>query len=193
MRIYDEMERMKRLLSRDPETKDRYERATMGGREWLAFSAWIAEDRSRWADGANVRYRDALANWLVLTDIAYVLQFETDAEVVGYLKERLAKTAERETTEERLSRKRNFLRWGLHRPQKHLMGASVLSRSREAMHMGDVGGSMQKSAMKEVAAYLMGCSHGASHWAHADASLYIAWYNAYVSGSNSTTTKEKAK
>lgn len=193
MKIYCEMTRIKERLSEDPNTRDRYIRATNGGKEWMAFSAWIAEDESRWSDEGVAAYRDALAKGLILTDIAYVLQFETDAEVVGYLKERLAKTAERETTEERLSRKRNFLRWGLHRPQKHLMGASVLSRSREAMHMGDVGGSMQKSAMKEVAAYLMGCSNGASHWAHADASLYIAWYNAYVSGSNSTTKKEKAK
>ena len=129
MRIYDEMERMKLRLSDDPETKDRYERATRGGREWLAFSAWIDEDGSRWADAGVVRYRDMLADWLVLTDIAYVLQFETNPLTIAFLKDRLLPTAKRETMPERIDRKRRKLDMGLHR--SFLRGTSVYGLSRQ--------------------------------------------------------------
>ena len=175
MRIYDEMERMKRRLSDDPETRDRYERATRGGREWLAFSAWIDEDGSRWTDAGVIRYRDMLADWLVLTDIAYVLQFETNPLTIAFLKDRLLPTAKRETMPERIDRKRRKLDMGLHR--SFLRGTSVYGLSRQGSCCGDLGGNMQKSAMKEVAAYLMGCSHGAAHWAHPDSGRYNAWYN----------------
>ena len=44
--FYENMQVMAKALDNDPETKDRYEKARRGGKEWLCFSRWIAEDRT---------------------------------------------------------------------------------------------------------------------------------------------------
>ena len=177
MKIYCEMTRIKERLSEDPNTRDRYIRATNGGKEWMAFSAWIAEDESRWSDEGVAAYRDALAKGLILTDIAYVLQFETSPEVVAFLKRQLVETAERETTPERLRSKKMWLGWGLHNKLDRFSGLTLYQRSRQAAAFGSLGANMERSAMREVAAYLQGCSQGSSYWAHPDYRRYLAWYN----------------
>ena len=177
MKIYCEMTRIKERLSEDPNTRDRYIRATNGGKEWMAFSAWIAEDESRWSDEGVAAYRDALAKGLILTDIAYVLQFETSPEVVAFLKRQLGETAERETTPERLRSKKMWLGWGLHNKLDRFSGLTLYQRSRQAAAFGSLGANMERSAMREVAAYLQGCSQGSSYWAHPDYRRYLAWYN----------------
>lgn len=95
---------MAECLAKAPETKDRYDKATHGGKEWLwlCYSWWISEDRTRWDDPKSVEYRDSLTSWLGSIDIIYVLQFETDANVVEYLTKQLAVAIERETTPKRL-------------------------------------------------------------------------------------------
>ena len=44
--FYENMQVMAKALDNDPETKDRYEKARRGGKEWLCFSRWIAKDRT---------------------------------------------------------------------------------------------------------------------------------------------------
>ena len=90
------MQAMNKVLAADPETKDRYEKATNGGKEWFSFSRWATEDMARWNNAEAVEYRDTLAAWLVSTDITYVLQYETNPDVVAYLKKKLIAAVERE-------------------------------------------------------------------------------------------------
>lgn len=54
--IYEEMQAIAKVLATDPETNDRYDKATKGGREWFCFSRWIAEDRTRWNGRARADY-----------------------------------------------------------------------------------------------------------------------------------------
>ena len=96
--LYKKMSAVGKVLSEDPETKDRYANATDGGRDWFCYSAWLVENRSRWHDGETARCRDSIASRLTSTDIAYVLQYETDADVVAYLKARLIDAVNNETT-----------------------------------------------------------------------------------------------
>ena len=42
------MEARGKMLSEDPETKDRYGKATKDGKEWFRFSQWVSESKSRW-------------------------------------------------------------------------------------------------------------------------------------------------
>ena len=75
--FYENMQVMAKALDNDPETKDRYEKARRGGKEWLCFSRWIAEDRTRWNDPEAVEYRDSLTSWLTRLST-----FETKASVL---------------------------------------------------------------------------------------------------------------
>ena len=102
---YENMQVIAKTLATDPETKDRYERATDGGKEWFSFSRWVAEDMTRWDDAEAEEHRDTLAARLGSADIAYVLQYETNPDVVAYLKHRLVAAVERETTPERLAKR----------------------------------------------------------------------------------------
>lgn len=178
MTFEDEMARLKKELGSNPDSKDRYARAGIGGKEWFAFSAWIAEDRRRWLDEKVVLYRDSLVSWLALTDIAYVLQFESDPEIADYLKSILPEVASRETTEYRLARKREALTRGLGFYRKCLDDGSnsdMLS-VQSGGGIGSMNNAMQRSVLRERVAYLTGESHGATHWNHPDNKLYENWY-----------------
>lgn len=164
-------------LSNDPETRDRYGKATRGGKAWMCFVKWIAEDRARWDDVEVIHYRDMLADWLTVTDIAYVLQFEINTHIVDFLKKQLLKILEWETTPRRLEVKQVWQKMGLHR--KTYDGRTVLGIAQEKAGAG-LGRNMRISAMREVAAYLKGESFGASYWAHPGHSNYIAWHNQYL-------------
>ena len=96
-RFAKEMQAISKTLSKDPETKNRYANATNRGKRWLCFSAWLAKDREKWQDHEAAEYRNRIANRLSSTDVAYVLQFETDIDVVSYLKAQLIAAASRET------------------------------------------------------------------------------------------------
>ena len=177
--FYEYMQEMAESLANDPETKDRYENARHGGKEWLCFSRWIAEDRTRWDDLDAMAYRDSLASWLGSIDIVYVLQFETDAEIVEYLKERLVAAVERETTKERLRLRSTILKRGLHNPWRGPDGMKTTSQA--AAHYGSGCGMICRfySAMKGNADYLRGNAPGASFWTHPDCPLYLDWHNKY--------------
>lgn len=179
MTFGDEMERMKNALKSSPDTKDRYSRAGWGGCEWMAFSAWIAENRTRCSNESVCKYRDRLASWLSVTDVAYVLQFETACDVVNYLKDRLSKAADRETTKYRLSRRSGMIESGLWRIQE-----SLDIRVQSGVHgvqfgggMGSLTGCMHLSVLREAVAFLKGESRGASHWHHPDHKLHEEWYD----------------
>ena len=137
-RFYATMQAMNKVLAADPETKDRYEKATNGGKEWFCFSQWVAEDVTRWNNAEAMEYRDALAAWLVSTDIAYVLQYETNPDVIAYLKERLVAAVERETTPERIAKRadrlanarkrwREFIESVYNEPSKHDLAANMMA------------------------------------------------------------------
>lgn len=165
--FYTNMEALGKMLSEDPETKDRYANARHGGKEWFCLSKWIAEDRSRWDDKKTIEYRDSLVAWLGSIDIVYVLQFETDIDVVAYLKSRLAAALDRETSKERLCLKANLLGLGL----------ECLIR-KVSYYAGHCGGRLS-SVYRARADYLRGQSPGAPHWTHPDSHLYLDWFNKY--------------
>lgn len=175
--IYENMQSMANVLATDPETKDRYGKAAKGGKEWFCFSRWIAEDISRWNDAEAMAYRDELAAWLASTDIAYVLQYETNPKVVAYLKEKLIAAVERETSNERLRRRARILGNGLERkPVYH----GSTTRRLAAQYGGGCGMICRiYSAMKGYADYLRGNPPGADYWTHPDCKLYLEWYNKY--------------
>ena len=177
--FYENMKEMAEALANDPETKDRYGNARHGGKEWFCFSRWIAEERTRWKDPKATAYRDSLASWLGSIDIVYVLQFETDAEIVGYLKERLVAAVERETTNERLRLRSTILERGLHKPWRGPEGMKTTSQV-AAQHGSGCGMICRfYSAMKGHADYLRGDAPSASFWTHPDCPLYLDWYNKY--------------
>ena len=103
--FYENMQAMAECLAKDPETKDRYDKATHGGKEWFCFSRWIMGSMARWNDAEAVEYRDALVGRLASTDIAYVLQYETAPDVVAYLKRELIAAVGRETAPEQLAKR----------------------------------------------------------------------------------------
>ena len=177
--FYETMQEMAKSLAKNPEIKDRYEHARYGGKKWLCLSHWIAEDRTRWSDKDAMAYRDSLASWLGSIDIVYVLQFETDAEIVEYLKERLVAAVERETTQERLHSRSTILEKGLHNPWRGPAGLTTTSQAAAQSGCGcDMRGRFY-SAMKGYADYLRGNAPGPSFWMHPDCPLYLKWYNKY--------------
>ena len=172
--FYETMQAMAKALARNRGTKGRYANARQGGKEWLCFSRWVAEDRTRWIKQETMEYRDSLVSWLGSIDIVYVLQFETDAEIVAYLKDRLVAAVERETTPERIGKRvdwmanarrrwKEFMGWVHNEPEQHGLAAK-----------------MQASALKEILAYLNGESEGGSNWSHPDYGKHCEWYNRYV-------------
>lgn len=180
--FYSRMMPFQEALSNDPDTKRQYELARHGGKEWFCFSWWIAEDRTRWNDQETIEYRESLVSWLGSVDIAHVLQFETDAKVVEYLKERLALAIERETTPKRLEGRSRILSNGLYK--KYAYGKETTGQL--AAKYGGGAGMICRiySAMKGYADYLKGKAPGAGYWTHPDCHLYLAWYNKYVAPTN---------
>ena len=161
------MDQKMEALKNDPETKDRYALAGWSGRAWFAFSAWIAEDRTRWTDETVVQYRDALARCMMLTDIAYVLQFETEREVVDYLKDRLVEAADRETTEGCLSHRRGMLKEGVvsYRERLGIACKSDVHSVQFGGGMGSLNNCLHRLALRKRLAYLTGEINLSSQWA----------------------------
>ena len=176
--FYSKMMPIKEALSKDTDTKQQYEFARQGGKEWLCFSWWIAEDRTRWHDKDAIEYRDSLVSWLETIDIAYVLQFERNADVIAYLKSKLISAVERETTKGRLNRKANIIGTGLHKPWYKEGGRKKTTNDlAESTGCGMI--CRLYSAMRAHANYLRGQSTGIPHWTHPDCRLYLEWYNKY--------------
>lgn len=177
--FYENMQAMAKALASDRETKSRYAKASEGGREWMCLSRWIAEDKSRWNDQETMEYRDSLAAWLGSLDIVYVLQFETDADVVKYLKKRLVAAIKRETTKKRLKRRREIIERGLYKPWDGPEGMRSTSQAAAQYGRGCGMICMFHSAMKGDADYLRGNPPDPSFWTHPDCPRYLEWYNKY--------------
>ena len=176
--FYSSMMPIKDALSKDPDTKRQYELARSGGKEWLCFSWWLAEDRTRWNDQEAIEYRDSLVYWLGSIDITYVLQFEKNADVVTYLKSKLLSAVDRETTKGRLNLKAGIISTGLHRPWYKECGRKKTTNDlAESTGCGMI--CRLYSAMRAHANYLRGNSPGSSFWTHPDCRLYLEWYNKY--------------
>lgn len=175
--FYSKMMPIMRALSEDSETKQQYELLRHGGKEWLCYSWWIAEDRTRWNDQDAVEYRDSLTSWLGSLDIVHVLQFETDTAIVAYLKKRLVEAMKRETTRKRLNRRKAIIDTGLHKPWNGPEGMTTTSQAADKKGCGMI--CMFYSAMKGYADYLRGNPPGAGYWTHPDCRLYLEWYNKY--------------
>lgn len=180
--FYEKMEAMADALAKDPETKERYANARQGGKEWFCLSRWITEDRTRWNALETIEYRDSLASWLGSIDLAYVLQFETDAQVVEYLKDRLVSAVEHETTAGRLSLRARILRIGLYKKPVYDGHTTGHLAAQYGTGVGPI--CRIYSAMKGYADYLRGKAPGAGYWTHPDCRLYVAWYNKYVAPTN---------
>ena len=176
--FYSKMMPIKEALSKDTDTKQQYEFARRGGREWFCFSWWIAEDRTRWNDRDAVEYRDSLVSWLGSIDIAYVLQFERKVDVIAYLKSKLISAVDRETTKWRLNRKASIMGTGLHNPWYKEYGRK---KTTDELAKSTGCGMICRlySAMKGYANYLRGNSPGPSFWTHPDCRLYLEWHNKY--------------
>lgn len=175
--FYSKMLPIKEALSKDSDSKQQYEDLRHGGKEWLCYSWWIADDRTRWNDPDAVDYRNSLTSWLGSIDIVNILQFETDADVVAYLKNCLVSTVERETTKERLSRRRRILENGLYK--RPVYGGATTGHLAEQYGSGCGMICRLYSAMKGYADYLRGNSPGADYWTHPDCKLYLKWHNKY--------------
>ena len=176
--FYANMMPIQEALSKDSGTKQQYELLQHGGKEWLCYSWWIAEDRTRWKDSDAVEYRDSLTSWLGSIDIVNVLQFETDADVVVYLKKRLVAAMKRETTRKRLNLRKAIIDKGLCKPWNGPEGMTTTSKAAASRGCGMI--CRFYSAMKGDADYLRGNPQGAGHWTHPDCKLYLEWYNKYV-------------
>lgn len=176
--IADAMSKANKRLAADPETRDRFGNATQGGKSWMCYTKWVGEDGTRWDNEDATRYRELLAAWLTVTDLSYVLQFETDPRIVDFLKKQLLSALERETSPDRLKKKQDLLTMGLNR--KTYDGRTVSTIAQERAGCGNMCRNMRISAMREVAAFLKGESFGAGYWAHPDHSKYLAWHNQYL-------------
>ena len=165
--FYSNMLPIKEALSEDSDTKQPYEALRDGGKEWLCYSWWIAEDRTRWDNPEAVEYRKLLMPWLEAFDIVNVLQFETDGKVITYLKKQLAAAIKRETSERGLAYKAHFLAYGLKELDQ--------DASRYAGHCGG----RLSSVFRAKAEYLRGNPPGAGHWTHPNCKLYLKWFNKY--------------
>ena len=84
-------------LAEDSETAARYERATRGAKEWLCYSSWCRETKR-----IEVEYQMSLLSWMMPTEIAYVLQFETNPRLIESLKTGMLVAMDRVTTPERV-------------------------------------------------------------------------------------------
>ena len=176
--FYAKMMPIKEALLKDPDTRQTYEHARQGGKEWLCFSWWIAEDRTRWNDQEAIEYRDSLVSWLGSIDITYVLQFERDADVIAYLKSKLISAVDRDTTKGRLNLKASIIDTGLHKPWHKESGRKKTTNElAESTGCGMI--CRLYSAMRGYANYLRGQSPGPSFWTHPDFRLYLEWYNKY--------------
>lgn len=177
--IRKSMQATANVLATDPETKDRYDKATDSGKEWFCFSRWVKRNMARWNNHETAEYRDALVARLTSIDMAYVLQYETTtkADVVAYLKNSLVSTVERETTKERLSRRRRILANGLYK--RPVYGGATTGHLAEQYGSGCGMICRLYSAMKGYADYLRGNSPGADYWTHPDCKLYLKWHNKY--------------
>lgn len=181
--FYAKMMPIKEALSKDADTNLKYEFARQGGKEWLCFSWWIAEDRTRWDDKEAVEYRDSLVSWLETIDIAYVLQFERNADVIAYLKSKLISAVDRETIKGRLNRNASIIGTGLHKPWYKECGRKKTTNDlAESTGCGMI--CRLYSAMRAYANYLRGQSTGAPNWTHPDCRLYLEWYNKYEAPTN---------
>ena len=175
--FYSKMLPIKEALSKDSDTKQHYEFLRHGGKEWLCYSWWISEDRTRWNDPKAAEYRGSLTSWLGSIDIVDVLQFETDANVVEHLTKQLTVAIERETTPKRLGIKARILGDGL---DKRPVYQKNTTRQLAANYGGGAGMICRiYSAMKGYADYLRGNSPGPSFWTHPDCPLYLEWFNKY--------------
>ena len=175
--FYSKMLPIRQALSEDTDIKPQYERLRHGGKEWIYYSWWIAEDHTRWNDPDAVEYRNSLISWLGSLDIVNVLRFETDATIVAYLRKRLVAAIKRETTRKRLTRRKTIIERGLHKPWKGPEGMTTTSRAANSGGFGVI--CRFYSAMKGYADYLRGNPPGAGYWTHPDCSLYLEWFNKY--------------
>ena len=180
----DVMSQKMEALKNDHETKDRYALAGGPGRAWFAFSAWIAEDRTRWTDETVVQYRDALARCMMLTDIAFVLQFETEREVVDYLKDRLVEAADSETKDYCLSKKCGVLKVGVVSFRERLDVAcnSDVHSVQFGGGMGSLNNCLHRLDLRRKLAYLTGNVDRSAHWYQLDFfhdnKLHEDWWSA---------------
>ena len=175
--FHSKMLPIKQALSEDSDTKQQYEGLRHGGKEWLCYSWWIAEDRTRWNTPDAIEYRDSLTSWLGSIDIVNVLPFETNADVVAYLKKRLVAAVKRETTRKRLNLRKAIIDKGLCKPWNGPEGMTTTSKAAASRGCGMI--CRFYSAMKGDADYLRGNPPGAGHWTHPDCKLYLEWYNKY--------------
>lgn len=175
--FYSKMMPIMQALSEDSDTKHHYELLRHGGKEWLCYSWWIAEDRTRWNDPDAAEYRDSLTSWLGSLDIVNVLKLETDVNLVAYLKKRLVAAMKRETTRKRLKRRAAIIDKGLHKPWEGPEGMTTTSKAADSRGCGMI--CRFYSAMRGDADYLRGNPPGAGFWTHPDCPLYLEWYNKY--------------
>lgn len=124
-----------------------------------------------------MEYRDSLTSWLGSIDLVYVLLFETDANVVEYLKKQLIVAIERETTSSRLGIKARILGDGLNKRPVYDKDTTDQLAAQYGTGVGTI--CRIYSAMKGYADYLRGNAPGPSFWTHPDVKLYLQWYNRY--------------
>ena len=95
--LYLAIQKYKAALTEDQECCVRFNRATRGAKEWLCYSRWCRETE-KVAD----EYQKSLLTWMMPTEIAYVLQFETNPRLIESLKAAMVAAMERVTSPERV-------------------------------------------------------------------------------------------
>lgn len=150
-------------LAVDSETAARYERATRGAKEWLCYSRWCRETKR-----IEVEYQMSLLSWMMPTEIAYVLQFETNPRLIESLKTGMLVAMDRVTTPERV---RAVERESLAERQ------SLVEKHRGARQIFE-GWSYYANLGRVM--FLEGRDEGAARCFHPDHGLYCDWCGHWV-------------
>ena len=152
-----------RQLAEDPETTARYERATRGAKEWFCYSRWCSE-----TEGIAVEYQKSLLSWMMPTEIAYVLQFETNPRLIESLKAGMLVAMDRVTTPERVRTvERESLAERQSLVEKHKGARQIFEGWSYYANLGRV-------------LFLEGRDEGAARCFHPDHGLYCDWYGHWV-------------
>ena len=161
--LYLAIQKYKVVLAEDPECCVRFNRATRGAKEWLCYSRWCRETKR-----IEVEYLMSLLSWMMPTEIAYVLQFETNSRLIESLKAGMLVAMDRVTTPERVQTvERESLAERQLLVEKHKGARQIFEGWSYYANLGRV-------------MFLEGRDEGAARCFHPDHGLDCAWWSRWA-------------
>ena len=161
--LYLAIQKYKSVLAEDPECCVRFNRATQGAKEWLCYSRWCRE-----TEGIAGEYQKSLLSWMMPTEIAYVLQFETNPRLIESLKAGMLVAMDRITAPERVRAVEKESIADHRRLVEKYKGARQMFEG--WTFYANLGRVM----------FLEGCDEGAARCFHPDHGLYCAWWSRWA-------------